>query len=109
MIKDMQNLKQPDLYDIISKIIVVAKAAAYKSTNTILLRMYWEIGKLIVENEQNGNSKADYGKGTLRKLASQLTFDFGKGFDESNLRNMRNFYLAFEIWDAVRPELSCTH
>lgn len=71
--------------------------------------MYWEIGQLIVEDEQKGASRAEYGKAVLKNLATQLTLEFGKGFDESNLRNMRNFYLAFEIWDAVRPELSWTH
>lgn len=97
------------LYNAIAKIIAEAKATAYRSTNTILLKMYWEIGQLIIEDEQKGASRAQYGKAVLKNLADRLTLNFGKGFDESNLRNMRNFYLAFEIWDAVRPELSCTH
>jgi hypothetical protein len=71
--------------------------------------MYWQIGYLIVEDEQHGDAKAIYGKGVLRKLAEQLTLEFGKGFDESNLRNIRQFYIAFPIRDAVRHELSWTH
>jgi len=71
--------------------------------------MYWQIGYLIVENEQQGNTKAIYGKGVLRNLAEQLTHEFGKGFDESNLRNIRQFYIAFPIRDALRHELSWTH
>jgi predicted nuclease of restriction endonuclease-like (RecB) superfamily len=71
--------------------------------------MYWEIGRLIIENEQQGKSKAEYGKATLKNLAKQLTFEFGKGFDERNLNNIRAFYRAFPIWNAVRSELSWTH
>jgi predicted nuclease of restriction endonuclease-like (RecB) superfamily len=71
--------------------------------------MYWKIGHLIVEDEQHGNAKAQYGKAVLKNLAQQLTIEFGNGFDESNLRNIRQFYLAFPIRDAVRHELSWTH
>lgn len=98
-----------DLYSEIARIIADAKVTAYRSTNSILLKMYWKIGKLIVEDEQKGANRAEYGKSVLKNLATRLTLDFGKGFDESNLRNIRNFYLAFEIQDAVRPELSWTH
>lgn len=97
------------LYDAIAKIIADARKTVYKSTNTILLKTYWEIGKLIIKDEQDGKNRAAYGKAVLKNLATKLTLEFGKGFDESNLRNMRNFFLAFSIWDAVRPELSWTH
>jgi predicted nuclease of restriction endonuclease-like (RecB) superfamily len=71
--------------------------------------MYWEIGQLIIEDEQNGASRAEYGKAVLKNLANQLTLEFGKGFNERNLNNMRAFFLAFPIWNAVRTELSWTH
>jgi predicted nuclease of restriction endonuclease-like (RecB) superfamily len=77
--------------------------------NSSLLETYWQIGELIVNNEQGGNAKAAYGSETLKTLAEQLTIEFGKGFDESNLRNMRIFYNAFPIRDALRHELSWTH
>lgn len=93
----------------VAKVIREARSFAYKSTNTILLRMYWEIGKLIIEEEQQGSSRAAYGKGVLKDLAKGLTLEFGKGFDESNLCNMRRFFLAFPILDAVGQELSWTH
>jgi predicted nuclease of restriction endonuclease-like (RecB) superfamily len=93
----------------IKEIVVKAKELAFKSSNTILLNMYWEIGRLIVEDEQEGKAKATYGKAVLKNLSQQLTLEFGKGFDESNLRNIRQFYLAFQKRDAVRPELSWTH
>jgi predicted nuclease of restriction endonuclease-like (RecB) superfamily len=104
--------KQTDqnvLFRQITEIISQAKRKAYQSSNTILLQMYWRIGQLIVEDEQNGSAKATYGKAVLKNLAQQLTFGFGKGFDERNLNNMRSFYNAFPIWNAVRTELSWTH
>ncbi|MEO6289245.1 MAG: PDDEXK nuclease domain-containing protein [Ginsengibacter sp.] len=97
------------LFISIKQIIESARARSYRAVNTFLLESYWQIGKLIVEDEQQGERKAEYGKGTLKLLATQLTQEFGKGFDDSNLRNMRTFYLAFPIYDAMRHELSWTH
>lgn len=97
------------LFDSIKEIVIQARQNIYRSSNSILLKMYWEIGKLIVENEQEGKAKAEYGKAVLKNLAQQLTTEFGKGFDERNLNNIRAFYLAFPIWNAVRTELSWTH
>ena len=69
----------------------------------------WEIGRHIVEFEQGGETRAAYGKKLLPRLAEALTREFGRGFDDRNLRNMRAFYQAFPIWHAVRTELSWTH
>lgn len=77
--------------------------------NSTLLLTYWQIGKLIVEDEQKGKERAAYGKFTLKNLSKKLNAEFGKGFDESNLRNMRTFYQTFPICDALRHELSWTH
>ncbi len=100
---------EPVLFKAIREIVLNAKKLAYRSSNAILLNMYWEVGQLIVEDEQQGNSKATYGKATLKNLSKHLTLEFGAGFDERNLRNMRAFYQAFPIWNAVRTELSWTH
>ncbi|MEZ0610716.1 DUF1016 N-terminal domain-containing protein [Fibrella sp. WM1] len=97
------------LFDAIKDVVSQARQAAYRSSNTILLTMYWQVGRLIVEDEQQGQTKATYGKGTLKKLSKLLTLEFGAGFDESNLRNIRQFFLAFPIRDALRHELSWTH
>lgn len=105
----MNENVNPTLFNAIAKIVVEAKIAAYRNANTILLRMYWEIGNLIVEDEQQGETRAQYGKAVLKNLATQLTEEFGKGFDERNLNNIRRFYIAFPIWNAVRTELSWTH
>ncbi|UZU00039.1 PDDEXK nuclease domain-containing protein [Chryseobacterium fluminis] len=98
-----------ELYSSIAKIIIDAKTQVYRSSNTILLKMYWEIGKLIIEDEQDGKFRAKYGKSVLRNLAEQISLEFGKGFNERNLNNMRAFFIAFPIWNAVRTELSWTH
>ena len=65
---------------------------------------YWNIGKQIYE-ACGENERAEYGKQLLKYLSDKLTREFGKGFDESNLRNMRRFYNIFPIRDALRPEL----
>ena len=68
-----------------------------------------ELALLIIEFEQGGSARAEYGTGLLQTLASSLAAEFGRGFDVSNLRHMRVFYQAFPIRDALRPELSWTH
>ncbi|MBD1558037.1 DUF1016 domain-containing protein [Vibrio sp. S9_S30] len=79
------------------------------AVNTAMVQTYWEIGRLIVEDEQQGQARAEYGKQVLKHLSVSLTQEFGKGFDASNLRNMRLFYLAFPNRDALRHNLSWTH
>ncbi|MCR6638991.1 MAG: PDDEXK nuclease domain-containing protein [Sporocytophaga sp.] len=98
-----------DLFQSIKEIITLSRQKIYRMANSALLESYWSIGKLIVEDEQKGKQRADYGKNVLKKLAKQLTSEFGKGFDERNLNNMRAFYSAFPIWNALRTELSWTH
>jgi predicted nuclease of restriction endonuclease-like (RecB) superfamily len=103
------NVNTPNLYKDIKEILDKARINAVKAVNFSMVIAYWEIGRLIIEDEQNGNKRASFGKAVLMKLSLQLTGEFGKGFDESNLRNMRLFYQAFPIRDALRHELSWTH
>lgn len=98
-----------NLLEQIKELIVQNRQQAFRAANTALLETYWHIGRLIIEHEQQGNARASYGTYTLKELSRQLNLQFGKGFDESNLRNMRTFYQAFPIRDAVRHELSWTH
>lgn len=90
-------------------ILTTARSKAYTAVNTAMVNAYWEIGKRIVEEEQEGNTRADYGKGLLKGLAKELKAEFGKGFDERELRRIRQFYLTFPIRDTLRPELSWSH
>jgi hypothetical protein len=101
-----QNLS---LYHSIKEIIIQSGQRIFRMANSALLETYWHIGKIIVEEEQQGQSKAAYGKATLKNLAAQLTLEFGKGFDYTNLTNMRKFYFAFPILDTLRQELSWSH
>ena len=97
------------LYKEISSILRTARANAYKAVNFAMVTSYWSIGQVIVEYEQNGNERTEYGKAVLEGLSKKLTAEFGKGFDESNLRYMRLFYQTFKNCDTLRHELSWSH
>ena len=103
------EINNPNLLLSVKELIIQSRQRVYKMVNSVLLETYWNIGRLIIEDEQNGNTKAVYGKSTLKNLSKELSFEFGKGFDERNLNNMRAFYMAFPIWNAMRTELSWTH
>lgn len=93
----------------IKALINEARQHVVRSVNTAMVITYWEIGRRIVEEEQNGSNRAEYGKYLIESLAKELTADFGKGFSVPNLRNFRQFYLVFPIRYALRSELSWTH
>ena len=93
----------------IREVLVTARRTAYKAVNFAMVTAYWNVGRLIVEDEQQGNTRAEYGKAILADLSKRLTDEFGKGFDERELRRIRQFYLVFPKWDALRPELTWTH
>ena len=104
----MLKIANLEFYESIKKIINESRKRVVTYVNTTMLFTYWNIGKMIVE-EQGGSSKAKYGNKLIAELSKKLTFDFGKGFDERNLRKIRQFYLMYPIWDSVRPELTWTH
>jgi predicted nuclease of restriction endonuclease-like (RecB) superfamily len=93
----------------IATVIEQARSTVRLTVNAAMVQSYWHIGSLIVEHEQQGKTRASYGKQQLVALAQQLSREFGKGFDVRNLRNMRAFYQAYPKWNAVRTELSWTH
>ncbi len=105
----MMEISEDSLFLSVKEIINQSRERVFRVANSTLLLTYWQIGQLIVEDEQQGKERAEYGKFVLKNLSKKLTFEFGKGFDESNLRNMRSFFQAFPIRDAVRHELSWTH
>ncbi len=82
---------------------------ALRSVDVVQVQTCWHMGRHIVEFEQGGAERADYGQGLLDRLAERLTAEFGKGFDASNLRYMRLFFKSFPNCDALRHELSWTH
>jgi hypothetical protein len=92
-------------YERIKAILSEARARAYRAINAAMVAAYWEIGRVIVEEEQQGQQRAEYGQALIAELSTRLKSEFGKGFDPSNLAKMRAFYLAYPILDAVRPEI----
>ncbi|WP_417706039.1 PDDEXK nuclease domain-containing protein [Pseudomonas sp.] len=99
---------QPLLTEL-AELICQARQQAVRAVDAIQVQTCWEVGRHIVEFEQGGQARATYGKKLLPTLAKGLTAEFGKGFDVTNLRHMRAFFLAFPIRDALRRELSWTH
>ena len=110
MSNDLQNIneKEINLAIKIENIIRESRQTAYRAIDFTMVMAYWNIGKVIVEDELHWE-RADYGKKILKNISIRLTKEFGKGFDESNLRYMRLFYKMFPICDALRHELSWTH
>lgn len=97
------------LYEDIRNILEKAKSYAYKVVNFAMVTAYWQIGRTIVEEEQKGKVRADYGRFLLGELSRRLTKEYGKGFNQTNIIYMREFYLKFKIYHALRDELGWTH
>jgi predicted nuclease of restriction endonuclease-like (RecB) superfamily len=97
------------LFRQVRKILAAARDRAWQAVNTAMVEAYWEVGRVIVEEEQAGQGRADYGKRVVEGLADRLRAEFGKGYDRSNLFHMRAFFLAYPKVDALRRQLSWTH
>lgn len=103
------DIKNPETtYDNIRNAIVEAQNKIVRTVNSTLVETYWKIGEQIFK-ECGENDRAEYGRYVLKYLSERLTHDFGKGFEERRLREMRQFYMAFPIRRAVSAELSWTH
>lgn len=87
------------IYNDISELLKVARVTAYYSVNSVMIETYWKIGKRIVEEEQAGKIRAEYGSNLIGSLSAYLTETFGRGFSEANLRNMRQFYSMYPEFD----------
>ena len=98
-----------DIYAEIKEVLLTSRGQAYSAINFAMVQAYWQIGRIIVEHEQNGSLRAEYGKGVLNRLSSELTEEFGKGFTVTNLKYMRQFYSMFPNGHALRGELTWTH
>ncbi len=97
------------LFNDIREILQLARSTTYRAINSAMVDTYWQIGQIIVEYEQGGAERAEYGKKLLEQISKRLSSEFGKGFDTRNLRNMRSFYQTFPNRNALRTELSWTH
>ena len=97
------------LADNIAALVSEAKAHLARSANVVMLASYWNIGKYIVEFEQEGNAKAKYGTALLSSLSKILRAKLGKGYSHPNLNNMRKFYLLYPNFQTVSEKLSWSH
>ena len=90
----------------VREILTQGRRQAMQAVNTAMVQTYWQVGREIVEEEQRGADRAEYGARLVETLAQQLTTEFGKGFAARSLWYMRDVYLAFPILNALRSELS---
>lgn len=103
------NIQYDKLINNIGQLITSARDKVATEINTTLLETYWEIGRYIVEFEQNGNARAKYGKGLLKQLARDLSLAYGSGFNHFNLIYIRKLYLTFEKSRTLSYKLSWSH
>ena len=85
-----------NFYIEIKTLLANARNKVYQTIDTTMTETYWQIGQRIVEEEQNGKERAEYGKGLIKNLSSELSKEFGNGFSVDNLKNMRRFYLTYQ-------------
>ncbi|MGJ0494257.1 PDDEXK nuclease domain-containing protein [Aliarcobacter cryaerophilus] len=105
------KLTNNNIYQEIKELLYSAKNRVYQTINTTMTQTYFQIGKRIVEEEQGGEIRAEYGSALLKNLSSELIKEFGKGYSEQNLKNMRQFYLIYQKRQTVSSEfkLSWSH
>ena len=105
MKREIENIHQ-DVFDNIKQLMDQARNRVSREVNTILVQTYWEIGRIIVEDEQGDLERAEYGKKLIADLSKRLTKEYGKGFSRANLQNMRSFYLLYPICQTLSGKLS---
>lgn len=103
------QISDNSLYNKISSILEESRKFVATTVNTAMVQTYFEIGRLIVEEEQHGNIRAEYGKETLKNLSIKLTANYGKGFSVTNLKQMRDFYLTYQIRQTVSDQFTLSY
>ena len=93
----------------IREIIDSSRANAVRSVDFCRVQMYWQIGRRIVEEEQGGKARAEYGKGLIKNLAKEIEPEYGSGFGVRQLEQARQFYIEYPIANALRSQLTWTH
>ena len=107
----MNELVSNELAIKISELLVSARTKVLQTVNRTMVLTYFEIGRMIVEEEQNGKQRADYGKQIIKSLSERLTHEFGKGFSQRNLEQIRQFYYVYSNTQTLSAEfnLSWSH
>ncbi len=110
MSKIEHNTKN-NFYEKVADLLKEARRNVVQTVNKTMVYTYFEIGRMIVEEEQNGKERAEYGKQILKELSKRLTSEFGKGFSQRNLEQMRQFYLTYSKTQTLSAEfnLSWSH
>lgn len=98
-----------DIYSEIKDALLLSRSQAYSAVNFAMVQAYWHIGRIIVEHEQNGSLRSEYGKGVLQEVSERLQQEFGDGFSVRNLQQMKKFYATFPNANALRTQLTWTH
>ena len=109
MNKIEKGIESNMVYLQIKELMENARKQIYVKINNILVQTYWEVGKIIIEDEQENNERAEYEKKLLKELSKKLTKEHGKGFSKSNLFNMRKFYLKYQKFQTVSGKLSWSY
>ena len=107
--KRMTKEANSSLYNQIRQILLDAQNTVAHTINLVMVQAYFEIGRLIVEEEQHGETRAGYGEETLVTLSRRLRAEFGRGYSVRNLRNMRTFYVTFKNRQTLSAKLSWSH
>jgi predicted nuclease of restriction endonuclease-like (RecB) superfamily len=107
--RTLKDNSYQQLLDRIGECLALGRQRAVEQVNSLLVETYWQIGRYIVEFEQEGKERADYGSRLLQELSRDLKVAYGKGFSRSNLQYMRLFYLAYENCQTVSSKLSWSH
>ena len=95
-------------YKSIKTVLEKARSKSFTAVNAMMVRAYWHVGKIIIESEQRGTQRAEYGASLIEELSKRLTVEYGQGFNKTNLWYMRQFYLSFQNLHALRGELTWT-
>lgn len=109
MNKKLSNRNYKGLVNSIGALLEQGRKQAYYAVNQILVKTYWEIGQKIVEYEQDGNERAEYGTALLEHLSRDLKKKYGKGFSERNIYLMREFYINYKNLQTLSAKLSWSH
>ena len=101
--------KYDKLLDNVSDVLEKARSNSYALLNEQIIKTYWQIGRYIIDFEQEGNIKAEYGKQLMDKLSKDLTTKYGKGFSRSNMFNIRLLYVRYPEIEKIPTQLTWSH
>ena len=103
----LQKADKNELFDNIKTLLTEARRSVIRNINQTMVYTYFEIGRMIVEDEQKGEHRAEYGEQIIRELSEKLTKEFGRGFSFTNLKQMRQFYIVYSIGQTLSDQLQC--